>query len=233
MTVPQSISLTELQVSELLKKAKELGLSIHYIPEKHQLILEKEQDWLGKLYLPWTWYYENGLTQNLDSHFVLILIRAGQAAVGYFHQGKLIDHRVFRAYMIRQKQGFSQIKYLKTKGKSRSGSRIRLSESDRFFEEINERLSDYESKFPIDFWGISCGKTLWPFLFDSNSTPPFSAQSSNLIELPVHIPQASLENLEKAGIFLNKFHLLLSSEKNELRTLLDIDKETDEFTDDW
>ncbi len=233
MTIPQSISLTEAQVTDLLIKAKELGHSLNYVPEKHQLILEKGQDWLGKLYLPWTWHYEHQLSRRVDSHFVLILVRAGQAAVGYFHQGKLLDHRVFRAYMIRQKQGFSQIKYLKTKGKSRSGSRIRLGETERFFEEINERLSEYDSKFPIDFWGISCGKTLWPFMFDSNSKPPFTTKSTNLIEVPIHIPKASLENLEKAGIFLNKFHLLLSYQKNQFSSLFYTDKETDEVTDDW
>lgn len=235
MNIPQSISLTELQAKQLLTKAKELDLSVTYNPEKHQLILEKGQDWLGKLFLSWTWIWQKevGLDKNQDSHFVLIVIKAGQAAVGYFHQGILLDHRVFRAYMIRQKQGFSQIKYLKTKGKSRAGSRIRLSETERFFEEINERLSEYDSLYPIDFWGISCGKTLWPFLFDSNSKPPFSNKSTKLIEVPIHLPQATLENLEKAGKMLNTFHLLFADGRNELKLFVDQKPDSGEGDENW
>lgn len=233
MTIPQSISLKEIQALQLLDRAKELGLTGEYIPEKHQLVLERGPEWLGKLYLPWTWTWsqEKGLTRSQDSHFSLVLIRAGQAAVGYFHQGKLLDHRVFRAYMVRQKQGSSQIKYLKTKGKSRSGSRIRLAETERFFEEINERLGSYSESYSIDFWGISCGKTLWPYFFDSEIQPPFSSDSSNLIELPMHVPQPSFENLEQIGKILSQFHLILSEKGKEIIGLLE--ENGNELEDDW
>jgi hypothetical protein len=235
MTIPQSILLKEVQARQLLDKATELSLTLNYLPEKHQVILEKGQEWIGKLYLPWTWIWtlDLGLNQSHDSHFSLLLIRAGQAAVGYFHQGKLIDHRVFRAYMVRQKQGSSQIKYLKTKGKSRAGSRIRLAETERFFEEINERLTYYAESYPIDFWGISCGKTLWPFLFDSEVIPPFSSKSHNLIELPVHIPQASFENLEKTGKILNQFHLILSPKGKEILGLQEEEEKGNDLEEDW
>ena len=45
--------------------------------------------------------------------------------------------------MVRKKRGVSQIKHLKTKGKSRAGSRVRLAETEEFFENINGRLQDY------------------------------------------------------------------------------------------
>lgn len=233
MTIPQSNLLKEIQAQQLLDDAKELGLSLNYLPEKHQLVLESGQEWLGKLYLPWTWTWnqEQGLKMSEDSHFALTLIRAGQAAVGYFHQGKLLDHRVFRAYMVRQKQGVSQIKYLKTKGKSRAGSRIRLAETERFFEEINERLTYYADSYPIDFWGISCGKTLWPYFFDSEIRPPFSSDSSNLIELPMHVPQPSFENLEQIGKILSQSHLILSEKGKEIIGLLE--ENGNELEDDW
>jgi len=85
-----------------------------------------------------------------------------------------------------------------------------LGETERFFEEINERLQEYSSNFPIDIWGISCGKTLWPYYFESETAPPFSQNQENLISLPFHIAQASFEALENASIQLGKFHLLLS-----------------------
>lgn len=234
MNIPQSITLSETEVIDLLTTSKKRELVVTYVSEKHQLILEKGQDWMAKIYLPWTyeWEEKKGFSLKEDAHFSLVLIRAGQASVGYFHQGKLLDHKVFRAYMVRQKQGKSQIKHLKTKGKSRAGSRIRLAETARFFEEINERLQTYSAQYPIDFWGISCGKTLWPFLFEASIVPPFSSKSSNLVELPFHIAQASFEELENAGKLLGQFHLILSEKGKEyLKVPQENEKETD--YEDW
>lgn len=203
-----SQSLTEVLISQSIAK----GLEVNYLKEKHQILIEDSSDWHAKVYLPWNLEFDPkaGFSIKDDFHYALVMIRAGQAVVGYFHDGNLLDHKVFRAYMVRQKQGKSQIKYLKTKGKSRSGSRIRLGETERFFEEINERLNEYFSNFPIDFWGISCGKTLWPYYFESEPAPPFSQNQENLISLPYHIAQASFEALENVRIQLGKFHLLLS-----------------------
>ncbi|MBS4071032.1 MAG: hypothetical protein KGZ90_06880 [Algoriphagus sp.] len=234
MTIPQSISLSLSDAEQILTTAKESHWIVNYEEEKHQLVLERENEWLAKMYLPWTyeWDEKKGLAVRHETHFSLALIRAGQAAVGYFHQGQLIDHRVFRAYMVRQKQGKSQIKHLKTKGKSRAGSRIRLAETARFFEEINERLQSYSAQYPMDFWGISCAKTMWPYFFDSEVSPPFSSKDNNLIELPFHIAQASFEELEKAGQLLSQFHLILSDKGKEA---INLTSEKIEHTDsgDW
>ncbi len=71
-------------------------------------------------------------------HYVILLIQSGSCAMGYFEDGFNLEHKVFRSYMVRKKQGKSQIKYLKTKGKSRAGSRVRLAETLEFFENIND-----------------------------------------------------------------------------------------------
>ena len=50
-------------------------------------------------------------------------IRVGDAVVPYkvnFEGEELIEHKVFKTYMVRKKQGKSQIKHLKSKGKSKS-----------------------------------------------------------------------------------------------------------------
>ena len=212
MHIPQTHKISAEEAGHLLKKAQDIGLQIRYEETKHQLIFETNLDWLAKLYLPWTWEYSAELQKKYDSHYVLGLVKAGQASVGYFHEGILIDHKVFRAYMVRQKQGVSQIKHLKTKGKSRAGSRIRLAETERFFNEIKERMKSYSDKFPIDFWGISCSKTLWPFLFSTDTPSPFSKDNEKLIELPFHIHQGSFEEIKEAGEILQSFHLLVSEE---------------------
>ena len=128
MKIPQTQVVSLAQALLLVDQADEKGWEIRYLPEKHQLLLENKVSWLAKLFLPWTmtWLPEGKFQVQEDVHYCLTLVRAGQASLGYFHQGKLLDHKVFRGYLVRQKQGKSQFKYLKTKGKSRAGSRIRL-----------------------------------------------------------------------------------------------------------
>ncbi len=212
MKIPQTQVVSFAQALLLVDQANEKGWEIRYLPEKHQLLLENKVSWLAKLFLPWTmtWLPEGKFQVQEDVHYCLTLVRAGQASLGYFHQGKLLDHKVFRGYLVRQKQGKSQFKYLKTKGKSRAGSRIRLEETLVFFKEINERLQIYAKQYPLNFWGLGCAKTMWPLLFDGEVKPPFSSKSAELIELPYPFTKGSYEELQELELRLQQFHLLLS-----------------------
>ena len=212
MKIPQTQVLSDDQAIQLVKIANLEGWQIHYVSEKHQLLFENEGGWLAKLHLPWTqvWVPEIGFNPAEDVHYCITLVRAGQAAMGYFHQGILLDHKVFRAYLVRQKQGMSQFKYLKTKGKSRAGSRIRLEETQVFFKEINQRLQVYAKQYPLNFWGLGCAKTMWPLLFDGEIEPPFTSKSPELIELPYPFTKGSYEELQTLELRLQQFHLLLS-----------------------
>lgn len=212
--IPETEKISQEALFQLLQEIRQKDLNSYYESSRHQLIIESGDTWLAKIYLSWNWEWgENeGLKENPDPHFALGIIKAGQAALGYFHRGELLDHRVFRAYMVRQKQGKSQIKHLKTKGKSRAGSRIRLAETERFFEEINERLNSYHEAYPISHWGISCSKTLWPYFFSSKLPPPFASDSNNLIELPFHLSSGSFEELKIAGSLVSDFHVIFSEE---------------------
>jgi hypothetical protein len=212
MKIPQTQVVSFAQALLLVDLADEKGWEIRYLPEKHQLLIENEVSWLAKLFLPWTmtWLPEGKFQIQEDVHYCLTLVRAGQASLGYFHQGKLLDHKVFRGYLVRQKQGKSQFKYLKTKGKSRAGSRIRLEETLVFFKEINERLQVYAKQYPLNFWGLGCAKTMWPLLFDGEVKPPFSSKSAELIELPYPFTKGSYEELQELELRLQQFHLLLS-----------------------
>lgn len=212
MKIPQTQVVSLAQALLLVDQADEKGLEIRYLPEKHQLLLENKVSWLAKLFLPWTmtWLPEGKFQVQEDVHYCLTLVRAGQASLGYFHQGKLLDHKVIRGYLVRQKQGKSQFKYLKTKGKSRAGSRIRLEETLVFFKEINERLQVYGKQYPLNFWGLGCAKTMWPLLFDGEVKPPFTSKSAELIELPYPFTKGSYEELQELELRLQQFHLLLS-----------------------
>lgn len=223
MNIPNAIVISQAFAENHIEMSLQKSLIINYVIEKHQIIIEDKESWLTKIYLPWQISFDvnKGFEIKDDFHAAVVLIKAGQAVTGYFHQGILLDHKVFRAYMIRQKQGKSQIKYLKTKGKSRAGSRVRLGETIQFFEDINTRLNDYSSNYPIDFWGISCAKTLWPFYFDSAIQPPFDQNQESLIAVPFHIAQASFDELKQVGNLLGKFHLLCSEKGKALISTLE------------
>ena len=220
MKIPQTQVLTLDQALLLVNQATKNGWKITHLPEKHQLLIENEFGWLAKLFLPWTrnWQPDGLFPVQDDVHYCITLVRAGQAAVAYFHQGMLLDHKIFRGYLVRQKQGKSQFKYLKTKGKSRSGSRIRLEETLQFFKEINTRLQLYAKQYPLNFWGLGCAKTLWPLVFDGEVKPPFTSKSLELIELPYPFVKASYEELEALALRLNQFHLLFSALSEPLIT---------------
>src|SRR5690606_24655535 len=89
--------------------------------------------------------------------------------------------------MVRKKQGTSQIKYLKTKGKSRAGSRVRLGETEEFFQNINERLNTYFKQYDIQRIALSCSKILIPFLFNGKSKAPFDKNDERIYNIPIHV----------------------------------------------
>ncbi|MFD3001883.1 hypothetical protein ACFS7Z_16030 [Pontibacter toksunensis] len=154
-------------------------------------------------------------------NYVIVLIQAGNCALGYFENGINLDHKVFRSYMVRKKQGKSQIKYLKTKGKSRAGSRVRLSETVEFFENINERLQEYFSENEIHRIAISCSKTLIPYLFNSRISTPFDKRDPRLYKIPKHVHTPIYEVMLEANRFLLRGELIYEEAQQPLiNTLL-------------
>ncbi|WP_339751557.1 hypothetical protein [Algoriphagus aquimarinus] len=231
---PKLISLEKYQ--SILEVSEKKGLQGTFEEPKHQWVISDSDAWLAKVSLPWNMQTSASgiLSVKDDFHLALVMIRAGIAVTGYFHNGEMLDHKVFRAYMVRQKQGKSQIKYLKTKGKSRAGSRLRLGESEQFFEEINERLQQYNKDYAITTWGISCGKTLWPYFFGSDMPTPFSKNAENLISIPFHVQQPDFATLQEIHKKLNGIHLTLSEKGQEIFDQPDTTESNNlDDEDDW
>lgn len=202
-------------VIQSLRKIKEEQLPFTYEYEKHRLLVEHtatEAGFVNDLFLRLPLSL---LPASLPSaaqapvlaapaRFIILLIQSGHSAIGLFEGSRNLDHKVIRAYMVRKKQGKSQIKHLKTKGKSRAGSRVRLAGTIEFFEEINERLQKYFDDFPIDRIAISCSKTLWPFLFNSKVATPFDKQDERLYRIPRHVHIPKYEELTEVQKFLSR-----------------------------
>ncbi|WP_297337383.1 hypothetical protein [Algoriphagus sp.] len=236
MKIPNTQPLNLTQTLQLLDHLKNQGFEFSYRSGKHQLVIESKGIQYGKLFLPWQyqWSENQKLEPITDFHLAVVAIRSGQAVCGYFHGENLINHKVIRAYMVRKKQGKSQIKHLKTKGKSRAGSRIRLEETERFFNQINERLNEYHAAYPIDRWGIACSKTLWPYFFGSQVTPPVDQQSEKLLPLPVHFNLASFEEIQQLPHILFQSHWLISNSKDDFLTeWIGNESQKKEWDEDW
>lgn len=149
-------------------------------------------------------------------HYVILLVQSGSCAIGYFENGINLNHKVFRAYMVRKKRGVSQIKHLKTKGKSRAGSRVRLAETEEFFEHINGRLQSYFAQHRVDRIALSVTKILIPYLFDSKIATPFNKRDERIYKIPKHIHTPIYEVLLETHKFLLKGELIYEEDQQAL-----------------
>lgn len=187
-----------------------------YHATKHQLEFLREKSLSVRLPLYIT--YEN---QKLTTtNFMIILIHSGEAALAYSEEDQIIEHKMVKAYMVRQKQGKSQIKHLKTKGKSKAGSRVRLAGTDHFFEEINEKISEWDDYYDINKIAISCNKTLQPYFFNRTDAA-LKKEDDRIIKIPKHIQEANFENLTSIHNYLISTELNFEeSEKHSIQDLI-------------
>lgn len=206
----QQFSLQHIEIEELLELVQEEIPSFDYQHKKHLIsLLNDEGDEMGYIRLPLHFQLDEQL--NLvyeDANALYLSIESGNAAICMMEGKESVYHTTFSAYMTRKKQGFSQIKYLNKKGKSRAGSRIRLSETVTFFENINATMNELCEEFLIDRIALDCSKTLLPYLFQSKVEFPIEKDDSKLYKIPMHIAQSNYTNLIAAIEKLQKPLLL-------------------------
>lgn len=190
--------LTSLETADLLESLSVAKTPVEFDADKQTVRFIDTDNAARLLTLPLIW----PKTASLDlgalaaklrgpmPSYAIILIQAGAAAIGFYEGGDLLRHRVIKKYMIRKSQGKSQMKHLKSKGKSRLGSRIRLQNSILFFEEINETLQE---------WHIAeCSESILLFLpvnlqnplFTAAVQVPFEKSDPRIRRIPidVHVP---------------------------------------------
>ncbi|MGF1533895.1 MAG: hypothetical protein ACFCUI_09330 [Bernardetiaceae bacterium] len=136
--------------------------------------------------------------------YLILLIRAGAAAMGYFVYGEPALHKTITTYMVRKQQGKSQLKHLHQKGKSRLGSRIRLRNTISFFENINTKLNDWEEIDETDKIFYSSSINHWYLLHHARVPCPFAAQDTRLCPVPLDIDTPNFEELCRVNDFLSQ-----------------------------
>jgi hypothetical protein len=147
--------------------------------------------------------------------YILYLVQAGAAALGCFEKGQVIKHKTLTKYMVRKKQGKSQLTYLRQKGKSRAGSRIRLKESLEFFEEINNKLIDWKehiNRAAVIFY--SCPIRLTNELYLARTPPPFERNDKKLKKIPFHVKTPNHKELMHINYLINSGYLLSETAGN-------------------
>lgn len=203
---------------QLLQNIKTAAVPFAYERARHRInLLDEKDNEIIHFRLPIHLPSPDKITTG-ESHvnYILLLIQSGSCAMGYFEDGINLDHKVFRSYMVRKKQGKSQVKYLKTKGKSRAGSRVRLGETVEFFENINERLQEYFDDYKIDRIAMSCSKILIPYLFNSKVATPFEKKDERLFKIPKHIHTPIYEVMMDVHKFLLKGELIYEEEHQRI-----------------
>lgn len=194
------VNLYKISLDSFFIEIKKHFLNHQYNFKKHLVIIEdEERHTLGYIRLPLHLTLDENLVLSNEETLVLYLsIESGNAAICVMKGKENLYHTTFSAYMTRKKQGFSQIKYLNKKGKSRAGSRVRLASTIDFFENINATLTELFEEYDIERIAVDCSAALIPYLHQSKVATPFDKRDSRLYKIPLHIPQSNYTNLNAA-----------------------------------
>lgn len=220
--------LSEEDALRTILRIKDSGNEFTYDYRKHKMEVTDKEEAI-QFRLPITIPHPDDVEEhdNTTINYIILLVQSGSSALGYCEGEDMVDHKVFKSYMVRKKQGKSQIKYLKTKGKSKAGSRVRLGNALSFFEDINERLQEYFEENTIDRIAMSCSKTLIPYLFNSKVECPFGKKDERIFKIPKHIHTPGYEILLETHKFLQKGEFTYSQAHPELAEELLDDNDED------
>ncbi|MDW3192881.1 MAG: hypothetical protein R8G66_10970 [Cytophagales bacterium] len=194
------LTLTDYSYDEIITALPSKIPGLKYDYKRHLIELQDENDdTKGYLRLPLHLTLDSSLAIiNVWGTAIYIAIESGSAAINITEGEENLYHTTFGAYMTRKKQGYSQIKYLNKKGKSRAGSRVRLAETTTFFENINTTLQELFDYYEFDRIALSCSISLLPLLYGSKVACPFDKHDEKLYKIPLHLPQSNFTNLDQA-----------------------------------
>ena len=137
-----------------------------------------------------------------DEVQLVLLLRAGAMAFGCWRGDALLQHKAVRKYVVRG-SGKAQSTHLKTRGKSRYGSRLRLQNWRSLLAETNERVADCLAQFgPADRIFYATPVRVFSDLFEADPKPPFSRDANELQKVPIHVHRPDHEELLRVRAWL-------------------------------
>ena len=126
------------------------------------------------------------MRQSPGWHLVL-LYQAGASALALYEDDTLRQAKVFKRYVVRGR-GRAQPLHLKTKGKSRYGSRLRLQQAKALRDDIVGWLRAQAGGTPP--WAqlfVAAPVRLWPDLYTGNALPPFDQRDPRIVRVPLDV----------------------------------------------
>ena len=140
---------------------------------------------------------------------VIVLLQAGALALGYWSDGTLLQHKAVRRYVVRG-HGKAQQKHLRTRGKSRYGSRLRLQNWRRLLVDANTRLAAFWRELGAPervFVHVPVrARVDW---FAADPPPPFAADDPRLERVPMHVHRPDFAELLRVRRWLEHGRLEL------------------------
>lgn len=123
---------------------------------------------------------------------VVVLLQAGAASLGCFEGGAPVATKSFKRYVVRG-SGKAQPAHLKTKGKSRYGSRLRLQNARRQRDETVARLQRlWDEHGAPEAVFVSAPRALWADLLAARPGPPIDA-TTRVVRIPYDLPVPTTE----------------------------------------
>jgi len=220
------INLFHAPLADLFQSIRTNSPSYFYDYKRHTVSINNSDDEpLGFIRLPLHYCINDELVIIEQQPYVLYLtLESGNASICVMKGNQNVYHTSFSSYMTRKKQGFSQIKYLNKKGKSRAGSRVRLTATIEFFENINLKLIELFENYEFERIALNCSTTLVPYLHQSKVHCPFDKKDGRLYKIPLHLPQSNYTNLQAAIKKLMAPILFYDDKHKEVVELIKINK---------
>jgi hypothetical protein len=145
------------------------------------------------------WKNRKELQDAVDdpAYYGIMLIQAGRASVAVAQADEIIVSKQIQKYMVRKSQGRAQLTYLQDKGKSRLGSRIRLRQSQIFFEEINGRMQGWSQEYPMTQVFLSCTPKLKGAYFLAVDPPAIAKDDPRWRRVPFMVRPPGQEEMQR------------------------------------
>lgn len=128
---------------------------------------------------------------------VVLLLRAGSAAMGVFADTECLAHRCRRRYVVRG-NGKAQTTWVRTRGKSRYGSRLRLQNADRLLDDVATTTIEWAGWLDdasVIHW--SCPERQWAALHEHEPTLSALHDDPRARRIALHVHEPRFEELQR------------------------------------
>jgi len=143
-----------------------------------------------------------GILKRGPGTVLILLYQAGACAAGVSTNGTLEEHKVLKKYVVRG-TGRAQPTHLKTRGKSRYGSRLRLRNAVLLREQVLDKLASWAAaRGAFRTVAYSCPPTLRTGLLPTRSRrgdppPGYLHPDAVLIRIPMDVRIPSFDELRR------------------------------------